>query len=207
MKKVLIILVLCIFSYSCAYTSISTIRNPYLPNKAFGRILIIAPFSDLQYQKYFEELFAYRLYLNKVDAFTGLDLIPPLRTYTEQELADILLSYEIDGILVVSLKDFYTSDTYYPQRSRTTGSAYLVGNYLRFNATTRISGGYTIKEPRLKFEIRLFDRESGEVAWLSSSLTSGDENAEISTLAKSLSRATIKALIKDKMLLESLTRK
>ncbi len=206
MKKITLILLLCIFALNCASTSITSIKNSSLANKRYGRILVIAPFSDLQIQKAFEAELSKLFYSIKVDAFTGQEIVPPIKIYNEQELNRILNKYEIDGIMVVSLTDYFTSETYIPPSSKTSGSVSIVGNYLYYNQNTQNYGGYNIKKPRMKFEIRLYDRQSGEVAWLSSSLTRGNALADINVITSSLAQAAIDTLVKDSMLMRSSTR-
>ena len=206
MKKAAII-VFCIVTISCAFTDITSVTNPDHKNKLYGRILVISPFQELHYRKLFEYKLSNTFYDVYVDAFAGIDLISPIKTYTDFELRKILDQYNIDGILVASLTDYYESQTYVPPTQVTSGSVWVVSNYVRYSQTTNAIGGGIISRPRMKFEIRLYDRSSGEVAWLSQSFTSGNALADFVTLADSLSRVTIRTLIKEHRLLRSTTRK
>ena len=206
MKKYAPILAFCMLSSCCASTSITSIKNPSLAYIIFSNILVIAPFSDLQMQRDFEDEFASMFYSIKVDAFTAQEVIPPIKNYDEQELNKILNSYGIDGIMVVSFVDYFTSETYIPPSSKTTGSASIIGNYLYYKQKTQYYGGYNIIKPNMKFEIRLYDRKSGEIAWRATSLTRGNAFADIDDLLSSLARTTIKLILEDGILMKTSAR-
>ena len=206
MKKFPIIFAFYIFSLCCASTSITSIKNSSLEYRIFSGILIIAPFSDLQMQREFENEFASIFYSIKVDAFTGQEVIPPIKNYNEQELNKILNSYSIDGIIVVSFVDYFNTETYIPPSSKTTGTASIIGNYLYYKQQTQYYGGYNIIKPNMKFEIRLYDRKSGEIAWRATSLTRGNAFADINDLVSSLARTTIKMLLEDGILMKTSAR-
>ena len=193
MKKVAII-VICIVVTSCAFTDITSITNPDHERKAYGRILIISPFQELRYRKMFEYKLSNTFYDAHVDSFAGIDLISPIKSYSDYELRQVLDRYQIDGILVASLTDYYESQTYVPPTQITSGSVWVVSNYVRYSQTTNAIGGGIISRPRMKFEIRLYDRSSGEVAWLSQTFSKGNAFADFVTLADSLSRVTIRAM-------------
>lgn len=206
MKKASLAFLISLIAASCALTDITSVKNNLIGERRFGRLLVIAPFTDLRTQKDFENELANEFYSRKVDAFIGQDLIPPLRDYSEYELNTILNDYGIDGILVISSADFFSSISALPITSTTTGSVTVLGNYAKYKERTQVSGGYIVK-PRMNIEVRLYDRSSGEAAWMSSSLTRGNAFADTKTLAYSMAGAVVRKLIDDGMLLKSQTRK
>jgi len=194
MRNIFIILTICVVSISCATTQITYIINPGLSERGYGRILIAAPFYDLELKKDFEEEFARDFYSIKVDAFTSLDLFPPYKNYNEKEINETLDEYEIDGILVVALTESFTTEKFVP-------------DYLSVSSSKIIHrGSYFVKKPNMKFNIRLYDRKSGEAAWVASSLTKGNAWAESHTLADSLAKVAVDTLQKEQLLLLSRTR-
>ena len=60
---------------------------------------------------------------------------------------------------------------YIPETSSSQGDVSLYGNSLYYESYTREYGGYYVSKPRVKFEIRLFEVKSGEIAWIAISLT------------------------------------
>jgi PKD repeat protein len=103
------------------------------------------------------------------------------------------------------LKDYWTSESYVPKSSSTQGSANLYGNSLYYRSYTQQYGGYYVSKPNVSFETRLFDRKSGEVAWLVSSTTRGNAFADYGNLASSLAKKVVSELKKEEMLVFSPT--
>ncbi|MGC8898745.1 MAG: hypothetical protein ACP5ON_11015 [Bacteroidota bacterium] len=191
LKQVLLMLIVLYLS-GCAWTTLSTIKNPELSQVKFRKILVVAPFSDIGLRKQTENAFIAQFHLSGVNAISSIELIPPVKEYTEQELLNILQQNNIDGVLVVALQDYWTSQEYIPKSSSTQGSASLYGNSLYYQSYTQEYGGYYISKPRVKFNIRLFERKSGQVAWLATSLTRGNAYADYNTLANSLAKEVVK---------------
>jgi len=209
MKKkyflVILVLILAMILVGCADTTLSTIRNPELSQIIFEKLLVVAPFSDIGLRKQTEDAFIAKFNLSGMNAISSIQRIPPVRDYNEQELLNILEQDKIDGILVVGLKDYWTSQSYVPKSSSSRGSASLYGNSLHYQSYTQEYGGYYISKPNVKFEIRLFDSKSGQVAWLATSLTKGNAFADYNTLANSLAKKVVKMLIEENMLVLTVT--
>ena len=197
---VILFLIFAMFLVGCADTTLSTIRNPELFQIKFGKILVVAPFSDIGLRKQTEDAFIAKFNLSGMSAISSIQRIPPVRDYSEQELLNILEQDKIDGILVVGLKDYWTSQSYVPKSSTSQGTASLYGNSLYYRSYTKEYGGYYISKPNVTFEIRLFDSKSSQVAWLTSSLTKGNGFADYNTLANSLAKEVVKKLIEENML-------
>ena len=204
MKKkyflIIAFLIFAMFLVGCAKTTLSTIRNPELFQIKFGKLLVVAPFSDIDLRKQTEDAFIAKFNLSGVNAISSMQRIPPVKDYSEQELLKILEQDKIDGILVVGLKDYWTSQTYVPKSSSSRGSASLYGNSLYYRSYTQEYGGYYISKPNVKFEIRLFDSRSGQIAWLATSLTKGNAFADYNNLANSLAKKVVKMLIEENIL-------
>ena len=209
MKKkyyfVILFLIFAMFLVGCADTTLSTIRNPELSQIKFGKILVVAPFSDIGLRKQTENNFIAKFNLSGMNAISSIQIIPPVKDYNEQELLNILEQNKIDGILVVGLKDYWTSQTYVPKSSSSQGTASSYGNSLYYRSYTQEYGGYYISKPNVKFEIRLFDSKSGQIAWLVTSVTRGNAFADYNTLANSLAKEVVKRLIEENMLALTIT--
>lgn len=197
---VILFLIFDIFLVGCAKTTLSTIRNPELSQIKFENILVIAPFSDIGLRQQTENAFIEKFNLSSMNAISSIQIIPPVKDYNEEELINILEKNKIDGILVAGLQDYWTSQSYVPRSSSTHGTASSYGNYLYYRSYTQEYGGYYISKPNVKFEIRLFDRQSGQLAWLVTSVTKGNAFADYKTLANSLAKEVVKKLIEENML-------
>ena len=186
--KLILVALMIFYLTGCAWTTLNTVKNPELSQVKFRKILIVAPFSDIGLRKQTENAFLTQFNLLGINAVPSIELIPPLKDYTEQDLLKILEQNNIDGVLVVALQDYWTSQVYIPKRSLSQGSASLFGNSLYYQSYTQEYGGYYISKPRVKFEIRLFDVQTGQVAWLATSLTRGNAFADYNTLVTSLAK-------------------
>lgn len=195
MKKIIALIPIIIFVFNyCAATNMTSVKDPEFRNKTYSRFLIMSTFSDLRYKKELENSFMRSLQLKNITASTGLELLPPTRTYSDEEIQKILKSYGIDGILIVALQDYWESQYYIPKSTRIQGSASIVGNTITYSQQKQNFGGFNYSKPRVVFETRLIDSETGRVAWKSSSLTRGNAFAHFSTLANSLARETVASL-------------
>ncbi|HBY57394.1 MAG TPA: hypothetical protein DEG96_05980 [Candidatus Atribacteria bacterium] len=196
----ILILIITLWLIGCAKTKLDTVKNPELSHIKFEKILIVAPFTDIGLRRQTENVFVSKFASADMTAVSSLELIPPIKEYTDQELLNILDQNRIDGILTVALKDFWTTKSYVPRSSSTHGSASLYGNSLYYRSYTQEYGGYYVSKPHVSFETRLFDRQSGQVAWLVSSTTSGNAFADYGNLANSLAKKIVAELKKEKML-------
>jgi len=182
MKKrffvVILLMLIAVYLMGCASTEISTVRNPESYNTKFENILVVVPFTDIGLRRQTEGIFVSKFNSSDMKALSSLELMPPVKDYSDQELMNILDKNKVDGILTVALKDYWTSESYVPKSSSTQGSANLYGNSLYYRSYTQQYGGYYVSKPNVSFETRLFDRRSGEVAWLVSSTTSGNAFAD-----------------------------
>ena len=192
-KQILFALII-IYLSGCAWTTLNTIKNPDFFQVKFRKLLVVAPFSDIGLRKQTESAFIAQFNLSGINAISSIEIIPPVKNYDEQELLSILKQNNIDGVLVIALQDYWSSQTYIPKSSLSRGSASLYGNSLYYRNYTQEHGGYYISKPRVKFEIRLFDSRSGKVAWLATSFTRGNAFANYNTLANSLAQEVVKRL-------------
>src|SRR6056297_2849475 len=201
----IVLMLIAMFLIGCAKTKVSTIRNPESYNTKFENILIVVPFTDIGLRKQTEDIFVSKFNSSDMKAMSSLELMPPIKDYSDQEIMNFLDKNKVDGILTVALKDYWTSESYVPKSSSTQGSANLYGNSLYYRSYTQQYGGYYVSKPNVSFETRLFDRGSGQVAWLVSSTTSGNAFADYRNLASSLAKKVVSELKKEEMLVFSPT--
>jgi len=158
----------------CASTQMTSIRDPSAPARTYGRILVIAPFSDLQSRMQAEQAFVQLLGTRNIAALPSILSFPPTRAYGEPDIARILRDNQVDGILVLRLTDASTEQVYIPPSASTTGTTTVVGNTLNYSVQTQYSGGFFVSKPRVRFELRLLDTLIGQTVWLATSLTPGE---------------------------------
>lgn len=160
--------------------------------------MVFALFPDIGLRKQTENAFIAQFNLTSVNSISAIEIIPPVKNYSDEELLKILDQNKIDGVMVVALQDFWTTNVYIPPSFKTKGSASSFGNSTFFESQTQQYGGYHFSRPTAKFEIRLFDKKSSQVAWIATSTTKGDVFSDYNTLLKSLAKEVVKKLIKEK---------
>jgi hypothetical protein len=143
---------------------------------------------------------------NTISAWTGIQLVPPTRQYSTDELNSIIRENGIDSVLIVGLTEYWTSQQYIPQSSTINGSATIIGNTISYAQQTNTYGGFNISKPRMSFESRLFDAKTGNVVWMSTSLTRGNAFAKFVDLASSLSTSIVNRLWNEKIIAKTSTR-
>lgn len=195
------VMLIILFLNGCAATQLNTVRNPELYNVKFEKILVVAPFTDIGLRRQTENTFVAKFSSAGMDSLSSIEIIPPTKEYSNYELLNILDKYKIDGILTVALKDFWTTQTYVPKSSSTSGSANLYYNSLKYQSYTQEYGGYYISKPSVYFETRLLDRKSEQIAWIVTSTTSGNAFADYRNLSNSLATRIVKELTKENMLI------
>ena len=177
----------------CATTDISTLRNPLYGSITFSKLLVSAPFQDLETRRIAESSFVNKFNELGIEAVMAIDLIPPIKVYTEEEINKIINTNHIDGVLIATLTDYYTDQAYVPESSKTTGSATVYGNRIYGNSTTRKSGGYYINKPRVRFEVNIYTTTTGDIVWKATSFTRGNAFANQQTLLSSLADEVVYA--------------
>lgn len=188
---------------ACATTEVATIRNPAVSNIQYDLILVSAPFTDLELRRNTEQAFVAELSDYGVAALPAIDVFPPLKQYSETEIADEIARRGVDAIMSVVITDYYEDQSYVPPTTTTTGSASVYGNTVYGQSTTQTHGGYYLSHPRVRFDINLFDGNVGEVAWRATTFTAGNAFANASSLMASLSRSVVLEYARDAGLQES----
>ena len=190
-----------LFLGACATTTrLDTIKNSRFDNITLERILIVAPYKDIGIRRETEYEFICQFMLSDVIGISSLELIPPLKEYTQSEIDNILDKNKIDAILVIALEDFWTEETYVPKSSITKGSMTWYGNSLKYNGYTQEFGGFYVSSPSVSFELRLYDKKSGEIIWLATTVTKGNALDNYKTLSNSLARESIKKLVEENVI-------
>jgi len=154
--------------------------------------MIYAPFQDISWRKSMENHFVEEFGENGKIAVSSIEIISPLKTYTDEEFNALLNNAGIDAVLAITVLDAYTEQAYVPQTSTTSGNAWVSGNTIYGQSKTTTSGGYYVSKPRVKFEISLFQVKTGVLAWKATAFTAGNAFADTNALFKSLATKVAK---------------
>lgn len=98
-----LILSISILLFSCASTRTTSFTDPDFTNKKFEKICVFVDVGDYEIKKSLETQIMSELKDYKVDAFIGSLLMPPTRTWTDEQIKYNLKKNEITGYLKVSI--------------------------------------------------------------------------------------------------------
>lgn len=195
MKKLFILFIPFVF-ICCASTDISSFKNPDINFSDYKKILVYGNSRDIDFQKSIENFLVITFKENNIEAVSSIELIPPLKEYTEEDIQKILYENEIDGYLSVSVVSATEESVYIPQSSHTYyRSQYVNGSYSSI-PYTMTSGGYSVTYPKASFDIILTDIKSGKIAFKATANSEGDEFSDMKTIAESLACAIVEEYIK-----------
>jgi len=197
MKFVISLLIFVILLLGCAWTKITSFKDPDFSNTNFSKILIIVPFSDLELRQTTEKEFQDALYSKGITAITSIELFPPTREFSPDEILNLLRKFNIDGILFIASEDYWTSPTYTPESRSTKGSASLIGNLISYSVSARKYRSNYLSKSHITFELRLYDVNTGRTAWIAKSNTRKNAFADFNRMMTSLAISTTNQLKKD----------
>jgi len=196
MKK-LLLLVSSLLVSGCAWTEITAFKDPAFKDATYHKILIMARLSELRYESYAEEKFGDCLSNQDVNVICAKQLFPPTRERDPNECVKIIRENGFDAVLFIALEDFWTDIYTTPPSSSTRGSGFISGGMISYRERTTYDPGTTYILPRAKFEVRLVDVDSENVAWMASTFSHGNAFADIKTIVDSLARETVTSLQKE----------
>ncbi len=187
----------------CAWTNMNTYRDPASSGRSpMGSVAIFAIVTDLGSRQTVESVAASRFgELTATHAVRAMDLLPPTRQIPPEEAAKILLASGVDGLLFIILTDTYTETYQAPGTATTSGFASVYGNTVNYQGHTTYTPGAHYTKPRNAFDLKLADLRSGDIVWISSTLTRGNAFADDSVMADSLARSTVKELLGQQLVL------
>jgi len=128
-------------------------KNPLYNSVHYQKFLIMTHFSNIKLRQDMETVFVEMFKDMGIEAIRSIDILPPFKQYTEEEIQGTIKENNIDGLFVIILKGT-DSDTVY------TYSGY---------------GFYSTKYDYFQFEVKLIDPRTDEVSWIATSTTTSSE--------------------------------
>ncbi len=206
MKKILLCLFIIVcfsnssiyaaFSIKSASTQITSFKDPAYNNIQVKKMMVLAYGMSLNSRAQTERrFFKGRFAKTTTEVIPSVDILMPTRSYTDDEINELIKQNNIDAVLIVSLVNTSSSQTYIPEV--TTGTINLYGNTGYFSANT--FGGYYVSSPNAAFELKLFDPVNGNCMWIASANSYGKRLSEFFNLVDSLAIQTVKTFIQDQL--------
>jgi hypothetical protein len=179
---------------SCARTSMTSLPAPDLGGRSFRTILVVGHFADLKLRQETEARFV-SMNGGPVRFIASTSVLFPGREFTQDEIASILKTNNVDATLVISPEDAGSRTGYVPP-TYTSGCTLVTSNGCQ-QVTTTTRGGYAYSKPWAQFTAQLYDVQTGKVVWYASSNTRGNAYANSTILVRSMADKTIERLVED----------
>ncbi len=101
----LLILTISVILFSCASTRTASFTDPDFSNKKFNKICVFVDVGDYEIKKTLESQIMSELKDYRVEVFIGSELLPPTRTWTDEQIKYNLKKNEITGYLKISITE------------------------------------------------------------------------------------------------------
>ncbi len=186
-----------LLTLGCAQTSITSFKEPSYSKKPLTKILVAAVFQSLDERRLLEQAVSANLSKEGVVGVPSITLILPTRTYTNQQINELLMENDIDGVLLIRVTEKERVIT-----SRTYNTLNVFEK--RWETTTRV-----LSLPRiychLQLLMQLLNVRTGQTIWVATTQTGVGFPASrvtpgTTTLLDSLADTIVKKLEEDAIL-------
>lgn len=179
----------------CATANLSSYQDPKYANKRYSSFVVVTNFSDLDATRFIESKACEEFAKRGVQCKRGIDVFPPTRTLTNEQWVAAFDATGMEAIVFLELTDAYSTQTYIPQTSTTTGTATSSGyGTANYRGTTTTSGGYNVSKPVEKYSITVVDGKTGEKEILLTGSARGNAFASSNDLSESLAETLAQEL-------------
>jgi len=198
-KTVILLAVIALILAGCVSTQVDSITNPQFQGKKFNRILVNLNITNIQTVKAFEGKFSIkaRETLKQTAFIPAYSVFMPGENISKEELQKRLAEKEIKSLLIVTPTNYSEQQVYLPQTSTTQSNYYASGNQVYGQSQTYTYGGFNVSKPRITYQMKLYDVESGKLVWNATALSRGNAHATIEEMLRSLINETISKLQMD----------
>lgn len=202
--RVSIGMTIALFAFNgCTSTEVHTFRSKELIGKYYDNILLVVDVPSASDRFFAEQAFSIAFEERGLNLFTATDIIPSIRKLSGEQLSAILEKQDIHCILTITPAEALEIGNDNKNSKRFTSSMLQWANELIYydnpspifpNDENLYSGDYG------KFSLKLFDMETGKVAWLGVSITEKTGFGTFENLMKHNARETVNKLISEKLI-------
>src|SRR5665647_2797624 len=97
------VLFLMVFICGCAFTNITSFRDPAFPDKSFSCMVVCSSDPSFAYSQMIENTLVSKLTNAGIKAFSSVAVVPPTRKYDMAEFSKAFIDFGCDGILLVDV--------------------------------------------------------------------------------------------------------
>ncbi|MBQ3713418.1 MAG: hypothetical protein IJT92_01950 [Spirochaetia bacterium] len=145
-KTIILILVLLVICTISGFTA------PAKSSPLYDKVLIYCNFDDMNYRKQLEAKFLKYFKINKITAAKSLELMPPLKEYTADDVDKIMKDNGLETLLEIKMLDCKV----------TSEDDALVGNKLFKVYVKDVS---TLASAKMNLDVSIVDKRTGETAF------------------------------------------
>lgn len=207
----------------CASTAVNSMVSPELGSRRFARVMVLAEIGDLGLRQQAEAAFAAEISgderatseggmicdticrsasdvagssARQTRFVAGATILFPGKSYSQEEVRAALQKNGIDAILVLFPTAVGASESYIPPTYTTRCTAWNGST----GCSTTAGPSASIQRPWASFAARLFDVQSGDALWISTSNSSGTAFASYATIVESVAKTTVEKLKADRII-------
>ena len=183
---------------SCATTKLNSVWRDDNYSGKIKRVLVVGVIKRPALRRFFEQEFVQQLKARGTDAVAGFTVLPPDEEVDKNLIASKLKELDADGVLITSLVDMKTIETYIPGEVYYEHAYYAPPVHYRewdsyYSRSYRAfyKPGYTVKDEVVIMETNLYEAGSEKLVWsaLSETFVEGSSN--------DLTRSFVQVMIKD----------
>ncbi|MCH8854374.1 MAG: hypothetical protein IID41_17240 [Planctomycetes bacterium] len=181
----------------CASTKMRSFADPQFKGHQYKRIVVAARLEHLDLQADAEDIFVKKFSKLDGEFIRSLDVLPPTREYDDDGLFSTLREHNVDAVLILR-QTAYDEDvsTYSTSHGSLSANTYYYGpNATTYGSTSGSTTTHTIRKPRVRHQVELYDVATKKMAWIGGSLTRGNAYARFKNLMDALARETRNELL------------
>jgi hypothetical protein len=124
----------------CASTDMRTFTDPDFAGYRCSRLLVAARLAHLDQQAEAEDVFLKKLAGTDLTCTRSLDILPPTRQFSDEEMFAILADKDIGAVLLIRETEYYEDQVYIPESSTTNTCGNLSANTYHHGNTASTYG-------------------------------------------------------------------
>src|SRR5665647_3346705 len=97
------VLFLMVFICGCAFTNITSFRDPAFPDKSFSCMVVCSSDPSFAYSQMIENTLVSKLTNAGIKAFSSVAVVPPTRKYDMAEFSNAFIDFRCAGTLLVAV--------------------------------------------------------------------------------------------------------
>lgn len=204
-RMVLVLLAVAVLAGCGPRTKISSFVDPAYrgDGRHFSSVAVFASGVGLEEQQIIEDSVVAAFAAHEIRALRGMDVIPPTRSYSDEEWADLVRATGVEALLFFAVGGKDTTETYIPPTyypGSTTGTATTYGSTTYIDIQQQpgyTTGGYSVSKPFAAYSASIISVADGSKAWQADATAGGNSFHSFNDLSKQVAKETVEQLVAD----------